>query len=156
MYSFGFQQAYRRGIQPEDQMFIDNVRTPLRSSVMIRRCSFPPASTVFPGRKVGHSVHDRYVMPKWVHAVLTGRYVIYFQKGRITDAGRLRSANQTRAGHFVFASFASAFLLKVGSTEPCPWRVETDSCPPMATDGNSVDAARVQGLRNSRPGARDF
>lgn len=94
MYSFGFQQAYRRGIQTEDQIFIDNVRTPLRSSMMIRRCSFSPVSTVLPGRKVGHIMHDRYVMPQRVHAVLARRYVTHFQKGRITDAGRLRSANQ--------------------------------------------------------------
>lgn len=26
MYSFGFQQAFRRGIQPEDQLLLDKVR----------------------------------------------------------------------------------------------------------------------------------
>ncbi|EPS93162.1 hypothetical protein FOMPIDRAFT_63796 [Fomitopsis schrenkii] len=67
MYSFGFQQAYRRGIQPEDQIFIDNCFQAAKSVVLCMIDTLCPS-------------------------------------------GYMRFSPD---GHFIFASFASAFLLKL-------------------------------------------
>ncbi|KAI0722050.1 hypothetical protein C8Q72DRAFT_859459 [Fomitopsis betulina] len=67
MYSFGFQQAYRRGIQTEDQIFIDNCFQAAKS-------------------------------------------VILCMIDTLCPSGYMRFSPD---GHFVFASFASAFLLKL-------------------------------------------
>ncbi|OBZ72956.1 Protein priB [Grifola frondosa] len=69
MYSFGFQQAFRRGIRAEDQLFLDNC--------------FESAKTV-----------------------------IVSMVDTLAPSGYMRSSPE-QYGHFVFASFASAFLLKL-------------------------------------------
>ncbi|PCH34825.1 hypothetical protein WOLCODRAFT_78982 [Wolfiporia cocos MD-104 SS10] len=67
MYSFGFQQAYKRGIQPEDQLFLDN-------------------------------------------CLQSAKSVILSMVDTLCPSGYMRFSPD---GHFIFASFASAFLLKL-------------------------------------------
>lgn len=67
MYSFGFQQAFKRGIQPEDQIFLDNCFQAAKS-------------------------------------------VILCMIDTLCPSGYMRFSPD---GHFIFASFASAFLLKL-------------------------------------------
>ncbi|KAI0922432.1 hypothetical protein AcV7_005968 [Taiwanofungus camphoratus] len=67
MYSFGFQQAFRRGIQPEDQLLLDKCLQSARSVILCMVDTLCPSS-----------------------------YMRY-----------------SPDGHFIFASFASAFLLKL-------------------------------------------
>ncbi|KAI0697213.1 hypothetical protein C8T65DRAFT_710435 [Cerioporus squamosus] len=67
MYSFGFQQAFRRGFQPEDQLFLEKCFESAKAVIMTLVDSLIPT-------------------------------------------GYMRTSPD---GHFVFASFASAFLLKL-------------------------------------------
>ncbi|KZT65531.1 hypothetical protein DAEQUDRAFT_768801 [Daedalea quercina L-15889] len=74
MYSFGFQQAYKRGIRPEDQIFLDNCFQAAKS-------------------------------------------VILCMIDTLCPSGYMRFSPD---GHFIFASFASAFLLKARIPELYP------------------------------------
>ncbi|KZT01948.1 uncharacterized protein LAESUDRAFT_730644, partial [Laetiporus sulphureus 93-53] len=67
MYSFGFQQAYKRGVRPEDQLFLDKCFESAKSVILCM-----------------------------VDVLCPSGYMRY-----------------SPDGHFVFASFASAFLLKL-------------------------------------------
>jgi len=64
MFSFGFQQAYRRGLKPEDHIFFTKVRL----VVMVRGASlkFIP---VLDGCEVGSHRYDRRPRVERIHAL---------------------------------------------------------------------------------------
>lgn len=74
MYSFGFQQAFRRGIQTEDRVYVDKVRdsspTQFRSAPVSRMsCNDSGPITVLPGCQSCHCIHGRWSRADGLHAL---------------------------------------------------------------------------------------
>jgi len=68
MYSFGFQQAYKRGVQQEDRLFLDKVSHHL---AVEHGHLFISNLAVFRGRKNCYTLHGGYIMSQRIHALLT-------------------------------------------------------------------------------------
>ena len=58
MYSFGFQQAYRRGMEGRDRIFLDKVRMSI-ASLRIAAGTYHLVAAVLPIRDYCGHLHDR-------------------------------------------------------------------------------------------------
>ena len=105
MFSFGFQKAFERGLQADDEVFFTRVNrfyTRARSDGV----------NIFPelGKRQDCCYGFRRVIgPDWVHPFRSRRWV-NFSWIRHFQSSEMMSVHP---GYFVFAAFASAFMLKV-------------------------------------------
>ena len=106
MFSFGFQKAFERGFQADDEVFFTRVNrfySRARSDGV----------NIFPelGKRQDCCYGFRRVIgPDWVHPFRSRRWV-NFSWIRHFQSSEMMSVHP---GYFVFAAFASAFMLKVG------------------------------------------
>lgn len=111
MFSFGFQKAFQRGFEPDDEVFFTKV-----SNLLDMQCQ-PKLLTTGHFQRAWKAPRplSRYSSILWSRRVT---YVLH-QTVRKPHAALLLSALTPliKTGYFVFAAFASAFMLKV---RDCP------------------------------------
>lgn len=102
MFSFGFQQAYQRGIEPGDNIYFSKVHL-----LMIR----PVELVAIPPQCLDAA---KSVVRNMVENLAPTGYMRYAPDGMLPESWCLKPVHlHSIPGHFIFASFASAFLLKV-------------------------------------------
>jgi hypothetical protein len=107
MFSFGFQKAFQRGFQADDEVFFTRVRV-LFDHVVSAEMNAVPASFLEFGKRQESGHHSRgFFGTDWLHTFRSRRCVY-------THLSLPRpSRNTAYPGYFVFVAFASAFMLKV-------------------------------------------
>jgi len=112
MFSFGFQKAFQRGFEPDDEVFF------IRVIIL-------PSHTVSAEINANRRFHRAWKAPR-----PSSRYLSILWFRRVTYVTRqtvckphatlfLISTPHTYTGYFVFAAFASAFMLKVRDCSFC-------------------------------------
>ena len=106
MFSFGFQKAFQRGFEPDDEVFFTRVRILLGHTVSANT----NANRRFQRAWKAPRPSSRYSSILWF------RPVTYVTRQTVCKPHAtlfLFSTPHTYIGYFVFAAFASAFMLKV-------------------------------------------
>lgn len=100
MYSFGFQHAFQRGIEASDNVFLTKVLyNSVRAWLRLTQCGqcFEAATIVI------KQMIDVLAPSGLMRSAPDGKFKVVLNFLSLIS----------RTGHFIFASFASAFLLKV-------------------------------------------
>lgn len=105
MFSFGFQKAFQRGFEPDDEVFFTRVRILVRHTLSAEI----NADRRFQRAWKVPRPSSRYSSILWF------RLVTYVTRQTVSKPRASLFSFSTRIyiGYFVFAAFASAFMLKV-------------------------------------------
>jgi hypothetical protein len=104
MYSFGFQYAFESGVQPNDIFFT-------KASILSAR--YQPGSLICCSATYQCFEAAKSVIRIIVERLAPGGYMRFSPDGEIIIRQRGFWCSYLSSGYFVFATFASAFLLKV-------------------------------------------